>query len=447
MILPSRIALSSIFRVLALYLGLVIYSATYEYFYSTQLTVLIHDNYTAFDFSRLEIYRLICFLTPLAILPIGTRLRAPGQLIAGAAAVFIFIPIPIVFVPMVSSAEFWHVYALLWVGYFATCSLSSLAVRIRLPVVSEQGFRRGMLIFFVLLALGFLYALATNHVATPSLAKAHEATADVTVTGWQGYMLVGYITSFGGLFVAIIIMFRKYYLLPLALAGFVCCYVTLAERNAVLMPAWIAYAYLAQRFFYRDSVLKFMASVAAPFLIGVVAATLIGLEDRQSVFYDVFTLASYRLYSIPAIGFNVYYDFFSIHPLTYWSHIGVVSNFVNYPYGQPLALVMAQAYELGNDNASYLQTDGLAAAGASMLPFISIIFGLVLLAMNSCMRGLNLTLYAIVMAGSTIALVDTGLGPGLLTNGLIFLTVILLFAPRHASWNLRYLLPASSRAT
>src|SRR5580658_1508005 len=101
MILPSRIALSSIFRVLALYLGLVIYSATYEYFYSNQLTVLIHDNYTAFDFSRPEIYRLICFLTPLAILPIGTRLRAPGQLIAGAAAVFIFIPIPIVFVPMV----------------------------------------------------------------------------------------------------------------------------------------------------------------------------------------------------------------------------------------------------------------------------------------------------------------------------------------------------------
>jgi hypothetical protein len=82
-----------------------------------------------------------------------------------------------------------------------------------------------------------------------------------------------------------------------------------------------------------------------------------------------------------------------------------------------------------------------------MLPFISIIFGLVLLAVNSCLRGLNLTLYAIVMAGSTIALVDTGLGPGLLTNGLIFLTVILLFAPRHASWNLRYLLPASSRAT
>jgi hypothetical protein len=36
-------------------------------------------------------------------------------------------------------------------------------------------------------------------------------------------------------------------------------------------------------------------------------------------------------------------------------------------------------------------------------------------------------------------LIDTGLGPSLLTNGLIALTVLMLFAPRNASWNLRYL--------
>ena len=100
---------------------------------------------------------------------------------------------------------------------------------------------------------------------------------------------------------------------------------------------------------------------------------------------------------------------------------------------------MAEAYSLGNYNASFLETDGVAAAGTVMLPFISIIFGLVLVAINSCMRGLNLTLCAIVMAGSSVALSDTGLGPGLLTNGLALLTLILLFAPRSASWNLRYL--------
>jgi len=271
------------------------------------------------------------------------------------------------------------------------------------------------------------------------LAKAHAAAADVTVSGLQGYMLVGYVTSFGGLLVAVAIMFRKYYLLLLALAGFVCCYGTLEERNAILMPAWIAYVYLAHKFYFRDSATKYLLTVMAPFVCGVLLATFLGLEDRQSVLYSAFTLANYRLYSVPAIGFNVYYNFFATHPLTYWSHIGFISNFVTYPYAQPLALVMAEAYRLGNDNASFLETDGVAAAGTVMLPFISIIFGLVLVAINSCMRGLNLTLCAIVMAGSSVALIDTGLGPGLLTNGLALLTLVLVFAPRSASWNSRYL--------
>src|SRR5258707_4489878 len=114
MTIHSQWCTSSILRVLALYVVLVLYSASYEYFYAVHLTELFHDDYTAFDPSKSEIYTLICFLTPLAILPIGTRLRAPGQFVAGALAVFIFIPIPIVFAPMVSATEFWRVYALLW---------------------------------------------------------------------------------------------------------------------------------------------------------------------------------------------------------------------------------------------------------------------------------------------------------------------------------------------
>jgi hypothetical protein len=439
MTIPSQWSNSSIFRILTLYLVLVLYSAAYEYFYAAQLTTLFHDDYTTFDVSKPEIYTLICFLTPLAILPIGTRLRAPGQFIAGALAVFIFIPIPIVFAPMVTAAEFWRVYALLWLGYLAVCSLSSLAVQVPLPAVSERRFGEVVFMLFLLIGLGFVYVLATNHVAIVSLDQAHAAQKDVTVSGLQGYMLVGYISSFGGLLVAVAIMFRKYYLLLLALAGFACCYATLSERSAVLMPGWIAYVCVAHKFFFRDSVTKYLLTAMAPLFCGVLLAAFLGLEDRKSFLYDAFTLANYRLYSVPAISFNVYYNFFATHPLTYWSHIGFISNFVAYPYGQPLSLVMAEAYRLGNNNASFLETDGVAAAGTVMLPFISIIFGLVLVAINSCLRGLNVTLCAIVMAGSSVSLMDTGLGPGLLTNGLALLTLVLSFAPRSASWNLRYL--------
>jgi hypothetical protein len=439
MSVPRYWSVSGTFRVLVLYLVLVAYSAGYEYFYAGQLTELFHDDYTTYDLSKTQIYTLLCFLTPLAILPIGTRLRAPGQFIAGALAVFLFIPIPIVFVPMVSAAEFWHVYVLLWLGYLAVCTLSSVAAGMPLPAVSEGGFRDLVIIFFLLVGLGFAYSLATNRFAIVSLGKAHAAQADVTVSGLQGYLLVGYISSFGGLLIAMAIMFRRYYVIPLALLGFVCCYGLLSERGALLMPGWILYVWVAQRVYFRDSAIKYLLTVMAPFACGLVLVTLIGVEDRQSVFYDALTLANYRLYSVPAISFNVYYNFFATHPLTYWSHIGLVSTFVAYPYGQPLALVMQEAYRLGNYNAAFLETDGLAAAGTVMLPFISMIFGFVLAVINSCMRGLNLTLLAVVTAGSSIALIDTGLGPGLLTNGLLALTLVLLFAPRNASWNLLYL--------
>jgi hypothetical protein len=445
MIIPRRFSLADLGRVLVLYLVLVGYSACYEYFYATQLTQLYHDDYTAFDLGKLSIYQLLCFLTPLALLPLGTRLRAPAQLIVGAATVFIFIPIPIVFVPMVSVAEFWHVYALLWLSYFIVASLASLSVKIKLPSLTDLQYQRWIFLFFLITAFGFLYTVETNHFAIVSLDKAHAAQADVTVSGWQGYLLGGFLGSIGGLLIAFAVMFRKYYLLPLALLGYYCCYGALAERNAVLMPMWITYIYFMQRWFFKDSVIRYVLTVMTPFLTFFLLSVALGLEDRQSTFYDVATLTNYRLYSVPAIGFNTYYTFFSLNPHTYWSHIGFVSNFVHYPYGQPLPLVMEEAYALGNDNASFLETDGIAAAGVAMMPFISLIFGLVMMGINSCLRGLNVTLCAIVMAAVSVTLIDTGLGPGLITNGLALMTVLLLFAPRDAPWNLRFLTPLQRR--
>jgi hypothetical protein len=441
MIIRRYCSVAGMLRILTLYLVLGLYCAAYEYFYAAQLTELFSDDYTRFDYGKLDVYRLICFLTPLAILPLGTRLRASGQLIVGAAAVFIFIPITVVFVPMVTAPQYWRIYALLWLTYLIVCTLASLSVPVRPPQLSERGFERLALAFYALLALAFLYCVSTNHFQIVSLDKAHAAQGDVTVKGWQGYLIVGFSGSFGGLLIALALMYRKYYLLPLALLGYYCCYGLLSERTSVLMPLWIAYIYLAQRWFFRDSMVRYLLVVMAPFVIFVSLGIVLGLEDRLSTFYDVFTLANYRLYAVPAISFNVYYNYFAVHPFTYWSHIGFVSNFVHYPYGLPLASELAEAYSLGNENASFIESDGLAAAGPVAMPFAALVFGLVMVAINSCLRGLNRVLWAIVMAAASVVLIDVPIGPGLITNGLVAMCVILLFAPRDAPWNLRYLKP------
>jgi hypothetical protein len=424
---------------LGLYTVLVVYGLAYAYFYSDQLTPLVHDSLTAFDFSKTRVYTAIAFLTPLAILPIGTRLRSPGQFIAAALTVFLFVPIPIVFAAMVGEPQFWSVYSQLWLGYLAFCTLSALSVKVSLPTVSERKFNAGVLVFCVVIGMAMLYVAATNRFSIVSLADAHAERGSATVAGLQGYLVTGYVTSYGGLIVAVALMYRKYWVLPLALLGFVICYGTLEVRSSILMPAWIAYFYLAQKWFFRNSVTKLVLTLVAPFFVGMLAIDIIGTSERTSLAYLAFSLTNYRLYSVPAIGFNAYFIFFATHPFTHWSHINIIGSFVSNPYGQPLGAVMEDAYRQGSYNASFLETDALAAAGVAALPFISLVFGLILLAINSCMRGLNVALLAVIMAGSAIALIDTGIGPGLLSNGLAILSVLMLFVPRTAAWNLRHL--------
>lgn len=433
-----RVHIGEIRRLLTLYTVLVLYSAAYVHFYADQLTPLVHLDFIDYDSAKSGVYTRLMFLTPLAMLPLGTRLRAPGQFIAGALAVLLFIPIPIVFVPMVSTSAFWGIYSLLWISYLSICTLASISLGIYLPVTSERQFRKLLIGVYILFGMGFIYVLATNHLAIVGFDETSAARQDVTVVGIQGYLLVSYITSFGGLLIAMAILLRKYYLVPLAIAGYIVCFAALTERNALLMPAWILYIYFAHKLFFRDSMTRFLVTVMAPFLFGTISAAVIGTEDTQTFLYRAFTLMNLRLFSVPALAFNVYYNFFQTHPLTYWSHINIIMNFVSYPYGEPLSLVMADAYGFGNYNASFLETDGLAAAGTMALPFVSIVFGFILMGVNSCMRNLNLTLIAIVTAGPSIALMDTGIGPSLLTNGLAALTIFLLFAPRGAAWNLRH---------
>lgn len=434
MISSGRISVRVAARCAVLYIVLVGYSAVYEHFYQYQLTPLFHDMFTAYDPSRAGIYTAICFLTPLAILPIGTRLRAAGQFIAGSLGVLLFIPIPIVFVPMASVQEYWEVYWLLWIGYFVLCSLSSLDVDIRIRQLTDAEYKSLLTLIFAIVGVGLVWVLATDRVNLVALTQAEGEREATTVSGLQGYLLPSYVTSLGGLLLAAATLYRRYYLIPLAVAGFLICYAAMEVRTAAIMPFWIAYIYFSQKYVFRDSVTRYVLCIMAPFLMFVGAAAIIGTSDHQSVFYTMFVLATYRVFSVPAIGFNLYHNFFHFNPYTYWSHITLVSKFVENPYDQPLGQVMEEAYKMSSYNVSFLETDGLAAGGMFALPWICGVFGVVLVTVNSCARRLSVGVLALLMAGSSIALMDTGIGPGLLTNGLALLAILLLLAPRRPPW-------------
>ncbi len=177
-----------------------------------------------------------------------------------------------------------------------------------------------------------------------------------------------------------------------------------------------------------------MLLLALPFLASVLASYLTS-GDSKSILYDGITLINFRLFVVPAEAFGVYYNFFQTHPHTYWSHINIVQLLVRYPYGTSLGAVMNDTYRLGNYNAAFVETDGIAGGGVESIPGASAVFGLFLMILNSSTRGLNAVFIAMLMALPAMTLIDAPLGTAIVTSGIGTLILLCFLAPRADNWH------------
>ncbi len=143
-----------------------------------------------------------------------------------------------------------------------------------------------------------------------------------------------------------------------------------------------------------------------------------------------FSLMNIRLLAIPSISLEHYYAFFSSHPLTHFCQIGFLKAFMSCPYDAQLGVVLAEAYHLGNMNASLLATEGVASVPSTMAPIVALICGLVLAAGNICSAGLPARF--VLISGSMVALtlLNLPLSTTILSNGYGTLLALWLLTPR-----------------
>ena len=76
--------------------------------------------------------------------------------------------------------------------------------------------------------------------------------------------------------------------------------------------------------------------------------------------------------ALPSSALDFYNDYFSTHDLTYFCQISFLKPLVDCPYTDPLAIVMAKTYHLGNFNASLFATEGIASVGPALAPFTAL---------------------------------------------------------------------------
>jgi hypothetical protein len=140
-----------------------------------------------------------------------------------------------------------------------------------------------------------------------------------------------------------------------------------------------------------------------------------------------------RTFGISGLSTAQYHDFFSEHPLTYYSHVNGINLFVDYPYTQVLGREVGYLYSGKldlNSNAHLWCMDGLAGLGLPGILLISVICVAVFWLLDSAANGHDIAFSATAMNFAALNLSNASLVTTLFSGGLIFSIIMFYFMPR-----------------
>lgn len=236
-------------------------------------------------------------------------------------------------------------------------------------------------------------------------------------------------------------------LLPFAFAGFLerrlfgraglalllllLLYPVTLTKLTLFAPFWLLFLALLST--WAPSRAATILSLLLPMLAGVI----VFLTMRAGLFPPgigslyVGTVNS-RMIAMPSVALEVYNNFFSGHPLTYFCQINVLKPFMSCPYDEPLSVVLSKAYQLGAFNASLFATEGIASVGPMYAPLSALGCGLIIALANRLSSGLPPRLILVSSGLILQALVNVPLSTNLLSNGTTLLFVLWYVSPRAA---------------
>jgi hypothetical protein len=175
-----------------------------------------------------------------------------------------------------------------------------------------------------------------------------------------------------------------------------------------------------------------VVSLLVPLSVGVILIIVYqdGLLSRDEVI-NYFGTVNFRMVAIPSIALDYYNNFFATHDLTYFCQVSFLKPLIACPYSDPLSIVMAKEYGLGNFNASLFATEGIASVGLLLAPFAVLACGLVVAAANRVSGDLPPRFVLVSSAVISQALLNVPFTTSLLTNGAFFMFVLWYITPRE----------------
>jgi hypothetical protein len=200
--------------------------------------------------------------------------------------------------------------------------------------------------------------------------------------------------------------------------------ITLTKTSLLFAP-WLVFMAVLSRLF--EARFAAVLSLSLPLAIGIGAIFASGTGFWTPLL--IMDTVDVRLYAIPAISLDHYYEFFSAHPLTHFCQINVLKGLYYCPYAEQLGVEMSRVYNIGTMNASLFATEGVASVGPTWAPLSALICGLAVALGNIASRRLGARF--VLVSGSVVAhtLLDVPLSTTLLTNGFGLLILLWFVVP------------------
>jgi hypothetical protein len=199
------------------------------------------------------------------------------------------------------------------------------------------------------------------------------------------------------------------------------------SKLAFFAPAWMIALVVVSRIF--EARIAAVLSILLPMAIGMVL-----FLDEAGPFNEVaryyFNVVNIRMIAAPASAMDVYNEYFSYHPLTYFCQISFLKPLMHCPYQDPLSVVMQNTYGFGNINASLFATEGVASVGLMFAPLTALICGLVVAVGNRLSAGLPPRFILISGALLPQVFLNVPFTTVLLTHGAVILFLLWYVTPR-----------------
>jgi hypothetical protein len=295
-------------------------------------------------------------------------------------------------------------------------------------ILSARAFDN-LLSCILILAAAVIAAGAFHNFRLVGLGDIYSFRSELEFPGWLRYAMAATANALLPFAFACFVARKNHWRAATALLLLLLLFPITLTKLTLFAPLWLLFLALLSRFF--EARYSVVLSLFLPVLGGVVLALLLKAGAFPSApFMTYFGAVNFRMIAFPSLAIDIYDDFFSTHSHTYFCQIYLLKPLVNCPYSEPLSVVMAKAYQLGNLNASLFATEGIASVGLVLAPLAVLACGLVISLGNRLSSGLPSKF--ILLSGGVLTqnFLNVPLTTNLLTGGAAIVFLLWYVTPR-----------------